>query len=64
MLGEAGNPRFTVEGSTMSYASAASSKSTSRVVLLTQAVRRSWTKARYADRQLMAMRTDLTRHVG
>jgi hypothetical protein len=64
MLDEAGNPRCLYEGSTMSYATSASSKSTSKVVLLTQAVRRSWTQARYADRQLMAMRTDLIRHVG
>ena len=48
----------------MSYASSASSKSTSKVALLTHAVRRSWTQARYADRQLMAMRTELVRHVG
>lgn len=48
----------------MSYATSASSKPASKVVRLTQAVRRSWTQARYADRQLMAMRTDLIRHVG
>lgn len=48
----------------MSYATPASSKPTSKVALITQAVRRSWTQARYADRQLMAMRTDLIRHVG
>jgi hypothetical protein len=48
----------------MSHVIAASSKSASKVVSLSQAVRRSWTEARYADRQLMAMRTNLTRHVG
>jgi hypothetical protein len=31
---------------------------------ITQALRTSWTQARYADRQLMAMRTELVRHVG
>ena len=64
MLVVAGNPRGPFEGSTRSYATPASSKSASKVALLTQAVRRSWTQARYADRQLMAMRTDLVRHVG
>ena len=48
----------------MSYAIVASSKKTSKVVLLSQAVRRNWTQARNADRQLMAMRADLIRHVG
>jgi hypothetical protein len=48
----------------MSYVTAASSKSTSKVVSLSKAVRKSWTDARYADRQLMAMRADLVRHVG
>jgi hypothetical protein len=48
----------------MSYATPAAPKSTSKVARLTAAVRKNWTEARYADRQLMAMRTDLTRHVG
>jgi hypothetical protein len=48
----------------MSHVITASSKSTAKVVSLSQAVRRSWTEARYADRQLMALRTSLTRHVG
>ena len=48
----------------MSYAVRASSKPTPKVVRLTRAVRKSWAQARYADRQLMAMRTDLTRHSG
>ena len=48
----------------MSHVITASSKSTSRVVRLSKAVRKSWTEARHADRQLMAMRTSLTRHVG
>lgn len=40
------------------------STSTSKVARLTAAVRRSWTEARDADRQLMALRINLTRHVG
>jgi hypothetical protein len=49
----------------MSYVTSAPSHSaTSKVARLTAAVRRSWTEARYADRQLMAMRTNLVRHVG
>ncbi|MGC4111744.1 MAG: hypothetical protein QM747_15270 [Nocardioides sp.] len=49
----------------MSYASsAAKTTETSKVGRLTAAVRRSWTEARHADRQLMALRTSLTRHVG
>jgi hypothetical protein len=48
----------------MSYVIAAPSKSTSKVVRLSKAVRKSWTDARYADRQLMAMRTHLTSHAG
>ena len=48
----------------MSYATTASSKSTHKVARLTKAVRRTWSEARYADRQLMALRTSLTRHVG
>jgi hypothetical protein len=35
-----------------------------KVARLSAAVRRSWTEARQADRQLMAMRTNLTRHSG
>jgi hypothetical protein len=46
----------------MSHVTPASSKRSSRVAVFTQAVRRSWAEARYADRQLMAMRIDLTRH--
>ena len=48
----------------MSYATPASAKPTSKVTLLTKAVRRSWAEARHADRQLMAMRTNLSRHAG
>jgi hypothetical protein len=49
----------------MSYVSSAPSNApTSKVAWLTAAVRRNWTSARYADRQLMAMRTNLIRHVG
>jgi hypothetical protein len=49
----------------MSYVTAAASNtSASKVARLTAAVRRNWSEARYADRQLMAMRTNLIRHVG
>ena len=49
----------------MSYVTApASNTLTSKVARLTAAVRRTWTEARYTDRQLMAMRTDLSRHSG
>ena len=43
---------------------AASNTSASKVARLTAAVRRNWSEARYADRQLMALRTNLIRHVG
>jgi hypothetical protein len=50
---------------TMSYVTAASSSSrASKVARFTAAVRRSWTEARYADRRLMEMRTNLSRHAG
>ena len=48
----------------MSYAAPAAPKSTSRVSRFASAVRRNWTEARYADRQLMALRTNLSRHSG
>lgn len=48
----------------MSYRNPAAQKSTSKVARLAAAVRRNWTEARVADRQLMAMRTSLSRHVG
>jgi hypothetical protein len=49
----------------MSYVTAAASNtSASKVARLTAAVRRNWSEARYADRQLMALRTNLIRHVG
>jgi hypothetical protein len=49
----------------MSYVtSAAHHATTTKVARLTAAVRKSWTEARQADRQLMAMRTNLTRHSG
>ena len=34
------------------------------VARVTEALRRNWTQARLADRELMALRTDLVRHVG
>jgi len=36
----------------------------SKVTRLTTAVRKTWTDARYADRVLMEMRTNLSRHSG
>jgi hypothetical protein len=50
----------------MSYAASTAAKNAapSKVARLSAAVRRSWTEARHADRQLMAMRTNLVRHVG
>ena len=48
----------------MSHVSQAASKPATKVARLTAAVRRGWADARYADRQLMAMRTNLTRHAG
>jgi hypothetical protein len=49
----------------MSYVTSAPSNApATKVARLTAAVRRNWTEARYADRQLMAMRTRLVRHVG
>jgi hypothetical protein len=37
---------------------------TSKLARLTTAVRKSWTEARYTDRELMEMRTNLSRHAG
>jgi hypothetical protein len=49
----------------MSYVTSASSNGRiSKVSRLTTAVRRSWTEARYADRELLGMRTRLSRHSG
>ncbi len=36
----------------------------SKVTRLTSAMRKSWNEARYADRRLMEMRTNLARHSG
>jgi hypothetical protein len=53
------------EGSIMSHVSAASSpRRTVTVARLTAALRRNWSEARIADRRLMEMRTNLSRHVG
>lgn len=35
-----------------------------RIAKFASAVRRNWAEARYADRRLMEMRTNLTRHSG
>ena len=49
----------------MSYVTPASSNTpTSKVARLRAAVRKNWTEARYADRRLMEMRTNLSRHAG
>jgi hypothetical protein len=49
----------------MSHHTAATSTSrTSKLARVAAAVRRNWTEARYADRRLMEMRTNLTRHSG
>ena len=52
-----------IEGTAMSYITAAST-GTSKVTRLVGNIRRNWTEARRLDRQLMAMRTNLTRHSG
>jgi hypothetical protein len=48
----------------MSHIISTSHRQTSKVSRLTAAVRRTWAEARYADRQLLRMRTDLSRHSG
>jgi hypothetical protein len=49
----------------MSYiAQSPSHIGTSKVAHLTRIVRRRWTEARLTDRQLMEMRTKLSRHSG
>jgi hypothetical protein len=49
----------------MSYTtSAPSSSATSTVTRMTRAVRQIWADARYTDRRLMEMRTNLSRHSG
>jgi hypothetical protein len=35
-----------------------------KIARLSQALRRSWTQARLVDRELMALRTDLSRQAG
>ncbi|MDQ1484066.1 MAG: hypothetical protein QOF35_2142 [Actinomycetota bacterium] len=49
----------------MSYITSASSNGrTSKVTRVTGALRKTWTDARYLDRRLMEMRTNLSRHAG
>jgi hypothetical protein len=49
----------------MSHVSIASSASrTAKVARMTKALRQSWTQARLTDRELMALRTNLSRHSG
>ena len=45
-------------------APAARTTAISRIARLGAAVRRNWTEARHADRQLMELRTHLSRHSG
>jgi hypothetical protein len=49
----------------MSYGSSTPSATrTSKVARLASAVRRTWSEAAFADRRLMEMRTNLSRHAG
>jgi hypothetical protein len=49
----------------MSHLASRSTQSrNSKIARLGAAVRKTWTEARYTDRRLMEMRTNLTRHVG
>jgi len=49
----------------MSHLARASSVSrTAKVLRVSQALRRNWTQARLTDRELMALRTNLSRHSG
>jgi hypothetical protein len=49
----------------MSYVTPASSNArASRIARLAAVVRKNWTEARYTDRRLMEMRTNLSRHAG
>ena len=52
------------EVSTMSYVTGATSTRTTKVARLTEALRQSWTHARLTDRELIALRTNLSRHSG
>jgi hypothetical protein len=54
-----------MKDTSMSYAAHASSNPRiAKIARLSAAVRKNWTSARYADRQLMEMRTNLSRHSG
>ena len=48
----------------MSYVTGATSTRTTKVARLTEALRQSWTHARLTDRELIALRTNLSRHSG
>jgi hypothetical protein len=53
------------EGTSMSYTSHGPTHAqTSTVTRVTAAMRKIWTDARHTDRQLMEMRTNLSRHSG
>lgn len=55
-----------IEGTTMSHHTRASSASRlpTKVALMSQAILKTWTQARLTDRELMALRTNLSRHSG
>jgi hypothetical protein len=54
-----------MKDTSMSYAARTTSNPRiARIARLTDAVRRNWTEARYTDRRLMEMRTNLSRHSG
>ena len=49
----------------MSHVTRASqSAGAAKVARVTEALRNSWTQARLTDRELLALRTNLVRHVG
>jgi hypothetical protein len=48
----------------MSHVLRAPSGRTLKVARMTQALRNNWTQARLTDRELMALRTNLSRHSG
>jgi hypothetical protein len=48
----------------MSHVTTSSHGRTSKVTRMADAVRRAWADARYADRRLMEMRSNLSRHSG
>lgn len=43
---------------------ASSASRPAKIARMSQALRKSWTQSRLVDRELMALRTDLSRHAG